>query len=150
MLPDAIATTNVAVSAGDEVCVSIAQGTTPEQWTITIDNHDTVPVDFSQEFEYESSNLTAEWIVERLSQCVVTPGGLRCHLINLADFGSVTFTDATVTINGVLTPLFAAPDFDDVIMLNGRKVLAAVTDQVDAINEGAFTVTYKPGGPPGI
>jgi hypothetical protein len=145
MLPAAIATTNVPVSAGDEVCVSIAQtSTAPERWMITIDNQGTGPVDFSQEFAYASSNLTGEWIVERLSQCVVTPGGVRCHFVNLADFGNVTFTDATVTINGVTTALFDAPDFDDVIMLNGKKALAAVTDQVDATNQYGFTVAYKP------
>jgi hypothetical protein len=35
-------------------------------------------------------------------------------------------------------------------MVNGAKVLAAVTDQVTGTNEEEFTVTYKPGGPPGI
>ena len=63
---------------------------------------------------------------------------------NLADFGSITFTEATATINGVTTTLFGAPDFDDVIMVNGAKVLAAVTDQVDGTSEGEFTVAYKP------
>jgi Peptidase A4 family len=145
LLPAAIATTNVPVLPGDEVCVSIEQtNTNPEEWVITIDNRRTGGVEFTQEFPYASSNLTAEWIVERLSQCVVGPGGVRCHLVNLADFGSVTFTDANATINGVSTTLVDAPDFDDVIMVNGAKALAAVTDQVDGTNEGAFTVTYKP------
>jgi hypothetical protein len=145
MLPNPIATTNVDVSPEDQVCVTIEQtNLTPEQWTITIDNQRTVGVDFAQQFTYTSSKLTAEWIVERLSNCVVGPGGVRCHFVNLANFGSVTFTRANATINSVNTTIFTAPAFDKVTMLNGLKVLAAVTDQVDASKPDEFTVTYKP------
>ena len=81
LLPAAIATTNVPVAAGDEVCVSIAQtSTTPEKWTITIDNQ-TRSGRLHSGIRVRISNLTAEWIAERLSQCVVGPGGVRCHLV---------------------------------------------------------------------
>jgi hypothetical protein len=142
MLPDPIATTNLSVSAGDQVCVTI-QETSSDTWTINISNQ-TTGFSFNQSFSYASSKLTAEWIVERLSSCMVGPGGVRCRFVNLANFGSVTFTGANATIDGVNADIYNSLSYDNITMLNGLKALAQVTDPVDAVNTGEFTVTYKP------
>jgi hypothetical protein len=146
LLPDPLTTTNVSVLAGDEVCVTIQRiNVNPETWAITIDNLNTeASPDLNQEFIYASSKKTAEWIVERPSSCVSPHFGVRCRFVNPADFGSITFTDAHATIGGVIYTIFGAPDFDDITMLSGLKVLAAVTEPVDSSNQNAFTVTYKP------
>jgi hypothetical protein len=47
---------------------------------------------------------SAEWIAEAPSRCV-SSSSQDCHILSLADFGSVTFTGASARALGLLAPV---------------------------------------------
>jgi hypothetical protein len=89
-----VRTQSVNVQPGDTVVVSInLLNQDQSTWQITIDN-----LSNGNHFEktnifYDSSQQSAEWIVERPT--------VENVISNLANFGNVTLTNCTATINGV-------------------------------------------------
>jgi hypothetical protein len=79
------------ISPGDTMLASIqlANGTS-NQWGISLTDTNSSQT-FQRNFIYDSSQLTAEWIVER-----PTVDG---NISELMDFGNVTFTNCTATID---------------------------------------------------
>lgn len=110
-------------------------------WKITFDKASTTGVDFQTFRAYASSKKSAEWIVERPSICIAS-----CRLTQLANYGSVTFTDAHATISGATEEL-SELDNNTITMFQGRSgasiVLSIVTVPVDDDGD-EFIVTYKP------
>jgi hypothetical protein len=141
-----ISSTDISVEPGDVISAFVALhddgdviGPDPtDKWNITIVDDDGGR--FSIIVTYESSRLSAEWIVERPS--FWTPGGYR--LLQLANYGSVTFTDAQTIIDATTYYIYFAPDKDTITMVQGARILSAVTSPVTFSSPGTFTVTYKP------
>ena len=88
---------------------------------------------FSQEFVYNSSMLSAEWIVERPS--------VDSTLSILADFGSLTFTDAQATSSTGAGVISSFP-FSQVIMYD-RQNRQLVTVSSLTSKGSSFTVTFS-------
>jgi hypothetical protein len=132
---------NITVSPGDQIQASIQLvNATFNQWTISI-NDTTTGESFQNTVNYTSSQLSAEWIIERPSVN---------HVISqLADFGNVTFTNCTASIGSVTGGINSFP-WEELVMYssitpNSSSVqLADVSDLTS--NGTGFTVTYKASG----
>jgi hypothetical protein len=133
LLPnDSVAITTINVSVGDEIQASISLADSgANEWSIEI-----VDLTKEQSFEinvfYDSSRLSAEWIVERPT--------VNNILSQLADFGSVTFTNSNVTINNVVGSVgnFA---FFRTIMQNRQNVPLVTVSSLSS-DGSKFTVKY--------
>jgi Peptidase A4 family len=102
LVPAGAVTTNLQVKPGDTVSAAVAvdgnqvsiamtDRTTGQSFdkTLAMDNPDT---------------SSAEWIAEAPSACTGGASG-DCQTLPLADFGKVTFTDASATANGHTGPI---------------------------------------------
>ncbi len=89
---EAIRITDMSVSAGDNITASISLlNSDTNKWAISIYDV-TKGQGFYQTFFYNSSRLSAEWVVERPT--------VNDEVAVLANFGNVTFTDSYVKIGG--------------------------------------------------
>jgi hypothetical protein len=84
-----------------------------------------------------AAQSSAEWVVERPEICYVFFG---CSLTTLANFGSVTFTNASATDNGTNGPISAA-SYVGIEMVNGSTPIA-VPGSLDPTGT-VFTDTYE-------
>lgn len=133
MLPnDSITINTINVSPGDVISASIRlldSGT--NEWSIQIFDV-TNGQGFNQNFVYNSSRLSAEWIVERPT--------VNNRISALADFGSITFKDVIVTVNKSDGAISNFP-FSQVVMNNQQNVQLASVSSISA-NGSSFTVAY--------
>jgi hypothetical protein len=110
-------------------------------WTLAIS--DAGSAAHSHIWQY-STNITfsgaaqssAEWVVERPEICYI----FGCSLTTLANFGSVTFTNASATDNGSVGPISAA-SYVGIEMVNGSTPIA-VPGSLDPTGT-IFTDTYQ-------
>lgn len=106
------------------------------QWAINITDT-TADQSFQTTVNYTSSQLSAEWIVERPSVNGVTQ--------DLANFGNVTFTNCSATIGSVTGEINIFP-LSETVMYSSttpRRPSVQLTDVSDLTPDGAeFTVTY--------
>jgi hypothetical protein len=98
---------SVSVS-NNEWTLSITDSSSSHSWTYTT----TPPIDFT------AKQSSAEWVVERPEIC-----SRSCSLTSLADFGSVTFSNASAATGGSSGPISAYSNAA-IEMVNGRTVLA--------------------------
>jgi hypothetical protein len=126
----------ISLSAGDEISASInLKDSNSSIWTVEITDV-TKGQTFKQDFQYDSSRLSAEWIVER-----PTVGG---RYGTLADFGEVTFTNSTVNMSAAGQPIDRFPN-KQIIMYNLQgKALVSVSPL--SSDGSTFTVTYLANG----
>ncbi|MCW4047707.1 MAG: G1 family endopeptidase [Candidatus Bathyarchaeota archaeon] len=137
MLPnDSITINAINVSPGDVVSASIRLvDSDTNEWFIQIFDV-TNGQSFNQNFVYNSSRLSAEWIVERPT--------VNNRISTLADFGSITFRDTTVTVNHTVNQSDGAISsfpFSQVVMNNRQNVQLASVSSISA-GGSSFTVTY--------
>lgn len=131
---------NITVSPGDQIVASIQlSNTTPNQWIINITDTTSVPIQTYQiTVNYTSSQLTAEWIVERPVVSNV--------LSSLADFGNVTFTNCTATIGGS-SGTITNSSWQAVTMYSKTTPNVQLTDVSDLTPDGSeFTVNWLASG----
>lgn len=105
------------ISPGDEMTATVSESA--GTWTLTIADTSqgwTSPITVVFAGAEQSS---AEWIVERPELCSV----FSCSLASLADFGTVTFTDAEATSATANAPISAYTN-TDLEMVNGTTALA--------------------------
>ena len=137
MLPDdAVRTNSMNVSPGDVITVSITLiNSDMKQWAIRI-NDITSGQGFYQTFIYNSSQLTAEWIVERPH--------VNSQITLLADFGTLTFRDSYAKIGNYVGKIASFP-YSQVIMTNDlSQQLTSVSPLSE--NGNSFNVTYLASG----
>lgn len=93
MLPNyAIKIPTIKVSPGDSILASLTLvDSAANKWNMQITDV-TKSQTFSQTVVYNSTRSSAEWIVERPT--------INGRISSLANFGDVTFSDCTVTLNG--------------------------------------------------
>lgn len=133
MLPaDSVNIATVQVSPGDVISASITLTNSGKQeWFVQITDV-TTGQGFSQYFLYNSSQLTAEWIVERPI--------VNNQLSNLANFGTITFNNISAQIGGAAGTLTAFPNYKVVMEDRQNNVLVTVSD---FSRDGAsFTASY--------
>jgi hypothetical protein len=120
LLPQDSIQLNMTVTPGDVITASVTlQDAASKTWSIEITNISKGQT-FRQSFFYDSSMLSAEWIVER-----PTVNNLQ---FPLANFGSITFTGCSATIGGRTGGITSFPH--STINLRGRmnNDLVAISD----------------------
>lgn len=134
LLPDeSVTITALEVSPGDKITASISLvDSATNKWSIEIVDV-TKGQRFQQNFLYNASRLSAEWIVERptLSNGIIT---------TLANFGNVTFTDSRTSLNTAVGTISSFPS-TQVIMQN-RQNRQLVTVSSLTSDGSSFTVNY--------
>ena len=136
----------MTILPGDSISASvqfITSGPHAGQFYLSIVDNSRVNDSFST---YQSSNQTqsplaqrscAEWIVEAPSDAA------NGNILPLANFGTVTFTNATAVINGVSGPINAASWQSQALNIGSNGVTYDTTSVLT--NSGtSFVVTYNP------
>ena len=133
LLPNnAVTIPTVNVSPGDTISASITlSDPTANLWTISLSDLSNGQ-SFSQDFFYNSSRLSAEWVVERPL--------VNNVLSQLADFSLITFSNCKLTTDSTPENLDALP-FLKIVLANRQKIRL-----VDVSNLGgdgsSFTIKY--------
>jgi hypothetical protein len=137
MLPDlAIRINSMSVSPGDLITaiITLVDSDTNE-WAVRIYDVSNGQ-GFYRTFNYNSSRLSAEWIVERPH--------VNDEKTLLANFGTVTFLDSYATIGEEVGKIVSFP-YSKVIMANELSAQLASVSSLD--DDGAsFNVTYLSSG----
>jgi len=132
LLPDyLVRIPNIHVRAGDTITASISLvNENADIWSIEIADI-TRGQSFKRTFVYNSSRLSAEWLVERPK--------VNGAISTLADFGNVTFTECKATIDGNIG---AISNFSYVQLVMHDEELQLMT--VSPLNDDgkSFTVSY--------
>jgi hypothetical protein len=133
LLPyDAVTIDSLSISAGDVVTASISLlNVTTNVWSIEIRDITDLQ-SFQKSVIYNSSMLSAEWIVERPT--------INNRFVTLADFGSVTFTGCTAIINDQSGSISNFP-FTQVTMYNRQNIELVSVSSLDSTGS-SFTVDY--------
>jgi hypothetical protein len=117
------------VRAGDRITASISLvNENASTWSIKIRDV-TQDEEFQRVVVYNSSMLSAEWIVERPK--------VNGVVSTLADFGNVTFTECKATVDGV-TGTIGNFSYAQFVMHDEDTALVSVSP----LNEDGFTVSY--------
>jgi hypothetical protein len=132
LLPDyLVQIPRIRVQPGDKITayISLVNGT-ESTWSITLSDV-TRDEHFEKNVVYNSSRLSAEWIVERPK--------VNDTVSTLADFGTATFTDCKATVDGV-TGVIGNFSYAQLVMHDGDTPLVSVSP----LNGDAsgFTVSY--------
>jgi len=132
LLPDyLVRIPNLHVQAGDTIAASISLvNENTSTWSIEIRDV-TRSEHFQKVVVYNSSRLSAEWIVERPK--------INGTVSTLADFGNVTFTECKATLDGV-TGEIGNFSYAQLVMHDEDISLVSVSPLND--NESGFTVSY--------
>ncbi len=133
MLPaDSVTIPLMVIKPGDQISASIALvDSNSNKWLITISDVSRGEP-FSQIFNYNSSRLTAEWIVERPT--------VNNQLSTLANFGSITFTDIKAVVGGKTGSLSTFSSYE--IFMQDRQNRNLVTISSFSKDGSSFTVSY--------
>ncbi|MCW4018994.1 MAG: G1 family endopeptidase [Candidatus Bathyarchaeota archaeon] len=133
LLPDyAIKIPEINVSPGDQISASVRLvDAETNYWLIEITDV-TVGQSFREHFFYDSTQLTAEWIVERPT--------VNNFMTTLADFGNITFTDAKAQIGDKEGTITAFPNYE--IMMQNRQNQNLVEISELNMDGSSFTITY--------
>ena len=137
LLPDeAVRITDMRISAGDLIIASInLVDSDTDQWAIRI--YDVTNGEgFYQTLVYNSSRLSAEWIVERPT--------VNDEISLLANFGTLTFRDSYVKIGDDVGNIGSFP-YSQVIMTNDLSLQLASVSPLSA-DGSSFNVTYSNSG----
>ncbi|MGA3291340.1 MAG: G1 family glutamic endopeptidase, partial [Candidatus Bathyarchaeia archaeon] len=132
-----ITISNITVSPGDRMQASIQLvNATFNQWTINMTDT-TAEQSFQYTVNYASSQLSAEWIVERPAVNEV--------ISQLANFGNVTFTNCVASV-GSVTGGISSFQWNEMVMYSSTAPGSSsvqLTDVSDLTPDGTgFTVTY--------
>jgi len=128
----AIKVTNVQISAGDRITASISLvDSNADLWNIQIIDI-TNGQAFNQNFPYNSTRLSGEWMVERPS--------VNNQVSTLADFGTIAFTDCAINLNGVVGSI-GDFSYSQIRMTNNAGIQLTSVSPVDNSTSG-FSVTY--------
>ncbi len=137
LLPKTITTiTTMEIHPGDKITTTITLVNEKQNnWLITLIDH-TSGQNFQKTVTYNSSQKTAEWVVERPM--------VNNQFSTLADFTQATLTDCSTTINGV-TGSIKNFTHTKAVMIGSSDNDLVITSALN--NDGTgFTVTYlKPG-----
>jgi hypothetical protein len=136
LLPDYAINIPLNISEGDTISASINMvNTETNLWNLQLTDL-TNGEGFSQNFVYNSTRLSAEWIVERPT--------LNSQIASLSNFGTITFTDAQANINHEVASIANLP-YAQVHMTDMQNTQLT---SVSSLNpEGtSFTVQYISSG----
>jgi hypothetical protein len=129
---DAVTIDSLSISSGDSIEASVfISNSTADMWTIEIRDI-TNGQSFHKSLLYDSSMLSAEWIMERPT--------VSNRVGTLADFGQVTFTDCEATIGGSLGTISSFPSFRITMYDRQNRQLVSVSSL--SAGGSSFAVNY--------
>jgi hypothetical protein len=132
LLPStAVRIQSLRIRPGDKMTASVSLVDGSEnRWLVEISDL-TRGQSYSRTFRYNSSRLSAEWIMERPS--------ISGNITTLADFDRVTFTDCQATIENITGTVSGFPGYQ-LVMYGDQTQLV----RVSALNAdgSSFTVDY--------
>ena len=133
LIPDPVVRiTNMRIRPGDTITASInLTDKATNTWSIEI-NDISRSETFKEAVFYNSSRLSAEWIVERPT----VNGNIR----TLADFGSVTFSDCTATLENSTGTVSSFP-YRELLMYTSQDVELVTVSPLNS-DGSSFTVDY--------
>ncbi|XHH09406.1 MAG: G1 family glutamic endopeptidase [Candidatus Bathyarchaeia archaeon] len=135
LLPDYAISVPLKISAGDLIYASINLiDNNTGLWLMQL-NDLTTGESFSKKVNYNSTYLSAEWIVERPT--------LNGQISNLANFGYVTFSDAHVNIKGTILPM-GNTSFSQIHLTDHQNTQLTTVSQISTDGK-SFTVQYIAG-----
>jgi hypothetical protein len=133
LLPNYPVYLTMSVTPGDRITANIKLlDATANTWSISIQDV-TNGQSYQKSVQYDSSMLTAEWIVERPTI------GNRVGV--LADFGSVTFTNCNAVIGGKSGAILDFPSSD--FIMNNRQNNPLVVVSTPSTDGSSFIVTFE-------
>jgi hypothetical protein len=145
LLPEnSVTIESVSPSPGDQIqaCIELVN-VTSDQWVVNITDT-TSNQTFQNTFIYNSSQLTADWVVERPT----VQSGPRQQVSSLADFGDAIFTNCTATIGSSTGDLGSFPwqafAMYSSLTPSSSAQLAVVSDLTP--DGSSFTVTWLASG----
>ena len=135
-----LAPSSYPVSPGDSMTASVTVAN--NVWTLAISDAGSAANPHNWQFSTNinfsgAAQSSAEWIIERPEMCYIIFG---CSLTTLANFGSITFTNATATDNGTSGPISATSNAG-IEMVDGTTPIA-VPSSLDHTGT-FFTDTYQ-------
>ena len=123
----------MSISPGDQISTTIKLvNQQKNEWRIEIRDI-TKNQEFTINLNYNSSKITAEWIVERPT--------VNNQITNLANFGTITFTNCYATINQKSAALGEYPR-SVVTMTNDLSLQLASVSSLNQDKTG-FTIQYN-------
>jgi hypothetical protein len=124
MLPaNSVPIPEVTISPGDNITASISLvDSDANEWLIKIDNLSNGQ-GFGQNFRYNSTRLSAEWIVERPL--------VNDQVTTLTDFGSITFTEAAAQVGDKVGSISGFPNYE-IVMSNRQNVQLVTVSQLSS------------------
>jgi hypothetical protein len=132
LLPQDSAQLSMNVSPGDIMTALITlQNTTTQTWVIEITDTSNGQT-FRQSFNYATTRLSAEWIVERPV--------VNNRISTFASFGSVTFTGCSATVGGRTDSITGFPHSTFTLQGRMNNYLDAVSDPTNG--GSSFTVDF--------
>ena len=138
LLPaNSITIPNVKVLPGDQITASIQLlDSKTNTWLVNIADL-TAGTCFSQNcttqnLNYNSSRLTAEWIMERPT--------VNNQISTLSNFGTITFNDISAMVSGKVGTLNAFPNYQ--VIMQDRQNNQLVTVSAPNRSGSSFTVSY--------
>jgi hypothetical protein len=133
LLPDnSVTILTVNVSPGDTINASITlSDPTADLWTISLSDLSNGQ-SFRQDFVYNSSRLSAEWVVERPF--------VNNVLTQLADFSLITFSNCSLTMDNTPENLGALPVLK-IVLANRQKIRLVDVSNLDG-DGSSFTIKY--------
>jgi hypothetical protein len=135
LLPDYAINIPITISEGDLISASInLVNNNTGLWLLQL-NDLTTGESFSKKVNYESTFLSAEWIVERPT--------LNGQISSLSNFGDVTFSEAHVNINRTVVPLGEA-SFSQIHLTDHKNTQLTTVSQISPDGK-SFTVQYIAG-----
>jgi hypothetical protein len=128
----AVTIDSLSVAPGDRITASISLlDPNTNKWSIEI--HDvTNGQSFQKNPLYDSSMLSAEWIVERPT--------VNNRLESLADFGEITFTGCTAVISGKGGTVNGFPSIQ--VTMDNRQNVELASASPFSSQDSSFTVDY--------
>ncbi len=134
LLPSyAVRLTNMSVQPRDIIVASITLvNSATNEWNIQISDA-TNGQAFNQNFVYNSSRSSGEWIMERPT--------VNNQISALSDFGDLTFNGCYANVNNLIAPI-SELSFSKIEMTNNQYVALASVSDLGA-DGASFTVTYE-------
>jgi hypothetical protein len=118
-LPDyLVSIEGMTISAGDHITASVAVLNREEKLFAIELIDQTTGQRFSKNVTYESSRLSAEWVVERPM--------VSDQITNLANYGSISFRDVEVQVGDKIGTIAAFPNYEIIMIDNQNNPLVDI------------------------
>jgi Peptidase A4 family len=143
MYPNPSYKISLTIHAGDKITASVTYSA-PSTYTLSLTDTTTGKGFSTNKTLAGAANSSAEWIAEAPSS--------YSGVLPLADFGTVNFSNASATVNGVAGPIDGSSPYTGINMVTPSGALKATTSALNAdttvngVTTSSFSVTWNSSG----